>query len=579
MFSFYIRNYLDNGSVQPKETLMYTIPETIDNPMLSGLRFKGDMGKSESFEFALEPSSIWYRKIRQHLTIIRITYDSDTIFFGRVIDVSKDPFGRRSYHCEGALGFLLDSFQSPSKEDKRKETDVLTWLNTIINKHNEQVGENAWKWLTLGEVPGQYTSATLVGQRVENVPNKKYGTDSWQESLSCIEELVTDNGGYLRIRYENQNGEEKLYLDWLKDYFRAWDSTMTPIEVGVNLIEENSKNNINNLFTVLIPYGSKKGDDFHINHLCWPSPGHANVPYIKVPELISEGVYTEEELSLPYYPGSIFRTAIDDYGVVYKVQKFENARTPVELFEFAKDWIKNNYRPDAISITVKALDLHLTGDAANKYKIGDQIVLIYKDSETGLIKSRMFCIMSIQYDFQNPENNTYTLGIPDNPYNKKYGTKQKSGGGGSGGTTPPPPDTEYESVIKKKLDEMQAWYMGQRLIEHANDGSFDPYNFEQTVGEMELPIFQKLNTKEPGGPWNTDVKFIISDIDPIKEEQTAADIARVLRSDGFKTGNINAMSALFDKIALGGRNLHVTKIVDGQGNEIEVVTPEGEDPI
>lgn len=567
MFRIYIRNYLENGVNQPKEILMYEIPDLSYNnkDFIEEPRVKGEMGKSESFDFAMEPESPWYPKFRPNLTIFRIMYDRRVIFFGRLLDYSQDNDGRRSYHCEGGLSFLLDSFQSPSKESKRKKITVLEWMQTMIKQHNTQVGENPWKRIALGEVPGQYITAES-GQQVKNVPELKYGSDVWQETFSCFEQLLSDNGGYLRIRYENQNGEEMLYLDWFIDYFRSWNSTMTPIEVGKNLIEKSSKLNVDKLFTILIPYGSKGGDDFHINNYCWPKDGHANVPYMKVPELLSEGVYSEEELTNPYYPADVFRTAIDDYGLIYKVQKFENAKNPVELFSFAKDWIKNNYRASTISMDVKALDLHLVGEAANQYEVGDQIKIRYYDPEKHDIITRMLCFMAIQYDLQNPENNSYTLGIPDNPYNKKYGTKQNGGGGGgSGSTNPPPPDTQDvigDEKRKKLMEDIIHWYRGQvnESGQLWDDPDYTP------LGTLEYPLGEALANLMPGTPINTNLTLRISDIDPVQPEQTPAETLRALRADGIKTSYADLM-----RLSVAGKGARWIRIVDQEGNEIEVL--------
>lgn len=581
MFRIYIRNYLENGVNQPKEILMYEIPDLTYNnkDFIEEPRVKGEMGKSESFDFAMEPESPWYPKLRPNLTIFRVMYDRRVIFFGRLLDYSQDNDGRRSYHCEGGLSFLLDSFQSPSKEDKRKKTSVLDWMQTMIKQHNIQLGENPWKRFALGEVPGQYVNAEDK-QQIKNVPELKYGSDVWQETFSCFEQLLSDNGGYLRARYENQNGEEMLYLDWFIDYFRSWDNTMTPIEIGKNLIDRSSKLNVDKLFTILIPYGNKSGDDFHINYLCWPNSGHANVPYIKVPELLTEGVYSEEELANPYYPADVFRTAIDDYGIIYKVQKFENATTPIQLFEYAKDWIKNNYRASTISMDVKALDLHLVGEAANQYEVGDQIKIRYYDPEKHDIVTRTLCFMAIQYDLQNPENNSYTLGIPDNPYNKRYGTKQKGGGGGGGYNPPPPPgnDDPIGDETRKKLeDDMKQW-LHQR-IDLRNHGEEDPESqkgavqlYDEDLQAWIYPYGQRLTAELPGRPWNTDLKVLLRDVDPIQDEQTGANTLKGSVMDVLKasTGSFNRVN--LGSMILNGQQVTTADIDDGQGNLLKVLT-------
>jgi len=572
MFRIYIRNYLENGVNQSKEILMYEIPDLTYNnkDFIEEPRVKGEMGKSESFDFAMEPESLWYPKLQSNLTIFRIMYDRRVIFFGRLLDYSQDNDGRRSYHCEGGLSFLLDSFQSPSKESKRKEITVLEWMQTMIKQHNTQLGDNPWKRIELGEVPGQYSTAEN-GQQVKNVPKAKYGSDGWQETFSCFEQLLTDNGGYLRTRYENQNGEEMLYLDWFIDYFRSWNNTMTPIEVGKNLIEKSSKLNVDKLFTVLIPYGSKGGNDFHINNFCWPKAGHANVPYIKVPELLTEGVYSEEELTNPYYPADIFRTAIDDYGLIYKVQKFENAKNPVELFSFAKDWIKNNYRASTISMDVKALDLHLVGEAANQYEVGDQIKIRYYDPEKHDIVTRMLCFMAIQYDLQNPENNSYTLSIPDNPYNKKYGTKQNGGGGGGGGYNPEPaPKEDLDKFSQKRLlDELTRFYLDTQsdpefAKEYARTGEMN--DFDVPIGKM----YASLNM--PGTPLMSEDQKIriqyVQQVDPVPAAQDGLMTYRRGAFDGINASYAHFARANIDSGNVAGLRISATGLVDEDGNVV-----------
>lgn len=538
MFTVYIRNYIENGQIIPTERVLLTIPYSGDTDELPihGIIVKNEMGKASSVDFTVDVDSVWYGRFRPQLTLLRIIYDKDVIFFGRVLDYNKDFFGSKKYHCEGAFSFLLDSYQSPSKESKRQEITALEWITAIIDAHNSQVAvRNPWKHIYVGEVPGNYTSATEAGKQIATPPKSKYGTDAWKESMSCLEELVSDNGGYMSLRYEVENGEEKLYLDWVKDYYRAYDATtMVPIAVEKNLIEQSGKIDISNLFTVLIPYGNKGGSDFHIKASCWPEEGHADVVWIEVPELLSEGLYTEEELTFPYYSSDIFRTAIDDYGIVYRVQKFENAKNETELFSFAKDWIRNNYRGEVISLNVKALDLHLVGQAANQYKVGDQVMVVYTDGPNDIRKEHKLCILSIQYDLENPENNSYVIGIPDNPFNKKYGTKQTGGGGGG---TPPgtsgnlPDPTEYEG-IKKKSAEILYRYMRNKAYQ-----GYDPLDPDQ---EVDLDDDYPYTDPESS-----------SRADLISQEQATKEIASMLRSDLFKTSTADILKAKIKSATVG----------------------------
>ena len=42
-------------------------------------------------------------------TLVRVEYDGDTIFYGRVLTIDRDMFRSRTIHCEGAFTFFMDS--------------------------------------------------------------------------------------------------------------------------------------------------------------------------------------------------------------------------------------------------------------------------------------------------------------------------------------------------------------------------------------------------------------------------------------------------------------------------------------
>lgn len=78
-------------------------------------------------------------------------------------------------------------------------------------------------------------------------------TAAFASALDQILDVTVDlNGGHLRVRHEEVNGEERMYLDYLGDFTDADSSA----EYGVNIIEFNGKIELNSPVTDIIPRGA-----------------------------------------------------------------------------------------------------------------------------------------------------------------------------------------------------------------------------------------------------------------------------------------------------------------------------------
>jgi len=264
LYAIYINEFLRNGSTVTTEEKMYDIPAYYpEHEMLIDPKVKTEMGKASTFEFSMEVSNPWYSCLMQMRTRMRVVYDGKTIFYGRVLSIDTDLYGKRSVHCEGALAFFNDTLMEATKEDEREKISLETYVSDLITTHNNLVEE--WKRFELGEVPGNYSNAVNDEQKLSEEDDKKFGTSSWTSIMNCLEELTSQYGGYWNARYENG----KNYIDWLKDYINPTKNNQ-PIEVGSNVVDLSNTVDLNNIFTILIPEGSKNGEsiylDDHLKH-------------------------------------------------------------------------------------------------------------------------------------------------------------------------------------------------------------------------------------------------------------------------------------------------------------------------
>lgn len=424
---FYIQNYMLDGSLVTTETKFQEVPFSGD-PVIAEPKVKCEMGKAGSFEFKMERTSPYYNSLLQMKTLMRVTYFGTTIFRGRVLTIDKTMYGSRTVHCEGDFAFLLDSYQIGTKEETRSKIGVLAYLNQIIDQHNSNMSGEPAKQFVLGEVPGQYTSATKANQKVAIPSSKskqKFGDTSWNTSMDRLEDLLSNFGGYFRTRFvKGTDGEPDVtYLDWYDRYYNATTNTQT-IEIAKNIIDISGPTEVENLFTIVIPIGkSNSGENVYISDY-WPivKKGHSKVRWISVPELASVPLYSDAELNSDFHRKQDYLDARNKFGKIWKIVDFENANTPEKLFAYAKDWIKNNYMPELTQWSVGALDLKVVNSENQVLLCGDRVTLIHP--EVDQTRNEM-TIISVDYDLYNPEHNKYVIGYPSQQINASYGVKAK----------------------------------------------------------------------------------------------------------------------------------------------------------
>lgn len=479
MYEIWIKNVkATNGStetVNVSDRLLYGIPITDeqadDFSTLTDPAVKLEMGKTGSMEFGLPPVHPCYNTLMQMRTIMRVVYDGTNIFRGRVLTIDTSPMtGERKVHLEGDLAFLMDSVQEGIREVDRLSTDILTYLTSVITKHNQQMREqtnpdgstNEDKCFTLGEVPGRYSASIHAEQKITVSEQKKFGSDGWETTMSALEALEKEYGGYFRTRYVNG----VAYLDWL-EYCFQYDENGQPIEVGENLIDISGSTEVDNLFTAVIPIGNHNSEKVFIDG--YQEAIHGANKRILVPQIVS--LFQDAELNKGYHSKADYEQAVNNYGIIYKTQEFQNADTKEKLWQYAIDWIKNNYVGGVTSFSLSALDMHHVDGTVAKYLLGDRVSVVYPDisrhagTNTPTI-TKVLTITSIQYSLHNPEKNQYNLGIPSSILNKTYGIAKssekgassvgKSGSGAIGAASGGISHSNYEEEIRRQNLEQEA---------------------------------------------------------------------------------------------------------------------------
>lgn len=437
MIQVYIRYYKsENGIIQDNENLMFTVPSAsgsfpVINPMV-----KASEDSADSFDFTMEMDSLYYNALIPLRTRIRIEYDGDILFNGRVLTVSRvSIFQTKNVHCEGAYSYLNDTFYEGVPEKERKKISWSDYLNKILTSHNDAISsDDPWKAIQRGNV-----DFTPIEEE------RKFEPNSWTQTINMLSSLTGPFGGHMRVR--TTNGVN--YLDWYKYYWRDLGDGQRPfVEVGKNILDISSENDVDKVFTRLIPIGGTGGNEktVYIDGYEYTDKNgrtHTHTGKVMPLELLCD-LYSEVQLNDDFHKYSDYANAKNNFGVIYKTQSFSDADTQEKLWNYAKDWIRKCYFGAVDSFNVKAVDMHVVDASYPKILVGECVDVSYYIFTNGqkTTETRKLICKSAQYDLFNPENSSYTFGIPGDLLTHNYTEKKQKQGSLSSGLNRPPKDSD-----------------------------------------------------------------------------------------------------------------------------------------
>ncbi|WP_379705965.1 hypothetical protein [Mediterraneibacter gnavus] len=319
-----------------------------------------EASKAGSFEFKIPPTHPHYGLFQKMVSEVVVKEDGVEIFRGRVIEDTELFNKVKRIFCEGDLAYLNDSIQHPTEYH---DMSVRGYLETIISEHNKQV--TLERRFQVGIVTVKDSNDSL------------FRYTNWESTMQTIkEDLVDDLGGYIRTRYENGI----RYIDYIADTLNTCTQS---IRFGENLLDFTRNFTVEDLVTVLIPLGAKLEE--------------STIKALEERLTIKEVNNNSVEL--------INQTAVNHYGRITKVVKWDNVHTPANLKKKGETYLKEGQWENAI-IEAKAVDLHLADSAVERFKILDSIHVV--SVPHGLDK--FFPLTKLSIPLDKPSNATITLG-------------------------------------------------------------------------------------------------------------------------------------------------------------------------
>ena len=231
-----------------KELCIYD-PRTMDegryitNPTLS-------LKSSQAGEFScsIPETNYGYGKIIKKVTRVIVRRDNKVIYMGRINDEDKDLYLNETITSEGALAYLNDSLTEKKVYTNKTLFQI---LKDIFDNHNSKFPYEPWKQFILEE---SNCYADFVGRDITDVTSNKitYYNVNYFNSLQCISELLDLATAVLKIEYDEENGNWKVYI------FKKYELPVTsnqPIEFRKNLLDITQTQDETNKCSAVAPFG------------------------------------------------------------------------------------------------------------------------------------------------------------------------------------------------------------------------------------------------------------------------------------------------------------------------------------
>lgn len=459
-------------SIYADDELVYSPYLAEDGYVVLSPKLTLELNKAGSLTFVIPPSSVMYSKLNKLKTTITVKQDDEEIFRGRILNDEKDFYNRKDTYCEGELSFLVDSVVRPYSFSG----GVKELFTKYVSNHNSQVEPD--RQFKVGEVtvtdPNDY-----VTRASNNYPN------SMDEMMDKLVDLL---GGYLRPRLESR----ERYLDYVTDYGGKSDQV---IEFGVNLLDITEYINAEDVFTVLIPLGAQQDG---------VESGEGVSNRLTIASVNDGKDYIEDE------------TAISLFGRITKTNTWDDITLPSNLLSSGKEFLKSGIEM-AVSLTVRAVDLHMLNVDTNKIKLGQSVRVL--SLPHGLDK--YFLCSKISIDMVNPNNTEYTFGVSFSSLTDKQVNASKH---------------TNNNVVAIQTAVASANNAANKASESANKANESASKAESVVAEIQGDYVSNSTFSEYKNTTNDDILSI--KVDYLRKEDATEEYA-----------NINSLKLLEERVS------------------------------
>ena len=299
-------------------------------------------------------------KIEQYTSIVTVYNNGSWYWAGRcVTEKSIDIFGQMSCSFEGVLAALNDSIQTSAKYTGQT---ISQFIGLLLDAHNTKIRTKPTSRMVF------YKGTVDV---TDDNPDRY---TEYETTLKCINDLVEDNGGHLKVRKDpNTTG-------YILDYVQSYNATNSQyINFGKNLLDYTVSESMSEFANALIPLGKEDEDGNKIT--------------IKTVNSGSEVLYDSDSVS--------------KWGWIEKVAENNEIETPAALKSWAQTQLTASANVDLTKeFEISAIDLHILDSNIQEIKICDMVRVISFPHDL----DKTMPVVKLSKNLLDPAGDKFTIG-------------------------------------------------------------------------------------------------------------------------------------------------------------------------
>lgn len=321
-----------------------------------------ESNKAGSLKFDIPVGSEMYGNIKKLKTTVELRQGNDILFRGRLLNTSREIKNTLSYYCEGFLSWLVDIQLNPYTFSG----SAATLFQNYLTEYNSRASDNRKIVFKSSDI------TTSIGVTEEDY------SSAWDQVKKV---MINGVGGFVVPSLS----DSETGVMFLSEYGA---SSSQVIQFGRNMIDFDEYIDASEIFTAIRPLG-KKINDVRVS--------------------LPEGFVTNQ-------------TAIDAFGRIERTIYFDEIEDESTLRTAAQNYLNSGIQ-SAMTLTIKAIDLHLLDVDVDRISLGDSVRVV---SVPHNIDAYFICT-KIEIDVLNPQNTVYTFGATQrtiseltNPTYRKY---------------------------------------------------------------------------------------------------------------------------------------------------------------
>ena len=313
--------------------------------------------------------------INEGSSSIEVRWESKTLFYGRVTDVSQGIDGSWQVSAVSNIDRLNDVLVRPHSTSGDVGEQVPSTLSGYFSWLVEQYNERA---------VGGYRIDVRVNQGDElHEGSLSVSEDGWPTVAAAIQDGVLSYGGYLDFIPYSGGADIDFYAD-------IHDANLQIVDLGENVTDITVKRSSEGQHTALVPYGS----DDDGNNYDLTSATSADLQLVRNAgySVLGDAIYDPEYVA--------------EYGYREERHEFPGVTSVAELLREAVPYLRTMVAP-RLTVECHAVDMALYRDGYEHLRVGQAVRV--RSEPHGV--DEYLAVQDMDLDLLDPSQTTYTLGV------------------------------------------------------------------------------------------------------------------------------------------------------------------------